>query len=204
MARPNTQEQRRSQLVEAALKEASAQGLRSLSLTDVAKRAGLTRGALLYYFDDLDALLVEAHRAGTERFCDHRDAVVAGLESPAEKLQAAISAGLPSGPDDALMRLLYEFDFMAGQSELHDTLVQQMYLRQTATYRAIFQEGNASGDFSISADLDQATMNMVALEDAYSLHIVAGNRLVTVDMARAAMLAFAEQIGCRAGGDGQA
>ncbi|MEJ1115930.1 TetR family transcriptional regulator [Paenarthrobacter sp. CCNWLY172] len=197
MARPNTQEQRRSELVEAALKEASTQGLRSLSLTDVAKRAGLTRGALLYYFDDLDALLVEAHRAGTERFCDHRDAVVAQLSSPAEKLRAAISAGLPSGPDDALMRLLYEFDFMAGQSELHDTLVQQMYLRQTATYRAIFEEGNASGAFSISTDLDQATMNMVALEDAYSLHIVAGNRLVTVDMACDAMLAFAEQIGCR-------
>ncbi|PRB36084.1 TetR family transcriptional regulator [Arthrobacter sp. MYb23] len=197
MARPNTQERRRSELVEAALKEASTQGLRSLSLTDVAKRAGLTRGALLYYFDDLDALLVEAHRAGTERFCDHRDSVVAELESPAEKLRAAIAAGLPSGPDDALMRLLYEFDFMAGQSELHDTLVQQMYLRQTATYRAIFEEGNASGAFAISADLDQATMNMVALEDAYSLHIVAGNRLVTVDMAREAMLAFAEQIGCR-------
>lgn len=197
MARPNTQEQRRSELVEAALKEASTQGLRSLSLTDVAKRAGLTRGALLYYFDDLDALLVEAHRAGTERFCDHRDAVVAQLSSPAEKLRAAISAGLPSGPDDALMRLLYEFDFMAGRSELHDTLVQQMYLRQTATYRAIFEEGNASGAFSISTDLDQATMNMVALEDAYSLHIVAGNRLVTVDMAYDAMLAFAEQIGCR-------
>ncbi|MET3919748.1 TetR family transcriptional regulator [Arthrobacter sp. UYEF20] len=197
MARPNTQEQRRSELVEAALKEASTQGLRSLSLTDVAKRAGLTRGALLYYFDDLDALLVEAHRAGTERFCDYRDNVVAELETPAEKLRAAISAGLPSGPDDALMRLLYEFDFMAGQSELHDTLVQQMYLRQTATYRAIFEEGNASGAFAISTDLGQATMNMVALEDAYSLHIVAGNRLVTVEMAREAMLAFAEQIGCR-------
>ncbi|MHC6222955.1 hypothetical protein [Arthrobacter sp. MMS24-S77] len=93
------------------------------------------------------------------------------------------------------MRLLYEFDFMAGHSELHDTLVQQMYLRQTATYRAIFEEGNATGAFAITSELAQAAMNMVALEDAYGLHIVAGNRLVTVDMARDAMLAFAGQIG---------
>ncbi len=202
MARPNTQQQRRSELVEAALKEASAQGLRSLSLSDIAKRAGLTRGALLYYFDDLDALLVEAHRAGTERFCDRRDELVAELKSPADKLRAAVDGGLPSGPDDALMRLLYEFDFMAGSSELHDSLVQQMYLRQTATYRAIFEEGNASGAFSITSDLGQAAMNMVALEDAYGLHIVSGNRLVTVDMARDAMLAFAAQLGCAGVGAG--
>ena len=198
MGRPNTQEQRRSELVEATLKAASTQGLRSLSLSDVARKAGLTRGALLYYYDDLDALLVEAHRAGTERFCDRRDRIVAELDSSHEKLRAAVDAGLPSGPDDGLMRLLYEFDFMAVTSELHDSLVQRMYLRQTATYRTIFEDGNASGAFDITADLTQAAMNMVALEDAYGLHIVAGNSLVTVDLAREAMLAFAEQIGCRA------
>ncbi|OUS93922.1 TetR family transcriptional regulator [Rhodococcus sp. NCIMB 12038] len=196
MARPNTQKQRRSELVEATLQAGSAHGLRSLSLTDVAKRAGLTRGALLYYFDDLNALLAEAHRAGTERYCDQRDEAVAAQTSYAAKLRTAIDAGLPSGPDDTLMRLLYEFDFMSGTSTLHDELVRKMYLRQLATYRAILGDGHASGEFAVNGDIDQAAMNLVALEDAYGLHIVGGNSLITVDAARTAMLGFCEQIGC--------
>ena len=79
MARPRKQDERRADLIEAALSAVGERGLRSLSLADVAAKAGLTRGAILYYYEDLDQLLVEAHRAGLERFWDHRDAVVGGM-----------------------------------------------------------------------------------------------------------------------------
>jgi hypothetical protein len=84
---------------------------------------------------------VEAHAAGVERFCDERDRLIAATDDPRAQLAAAIDAGLPSGPDDALMRLLYEFDVLAGNSTLHDDLVQKLYLRQSATYRGIFAAG---------------------------------------------------------------
>lgn len=195
MARPRRQEERRADLVEAALDAVSEHGLRSLSLTDVADKAGLTRGAILYYYEDLDALLVEAHRAGLERFCDRRDAVIATLPDPARQLAAAIKEGLPSGPDDALMRLLYEFDVLAGSSTLHDDLVEQMYRRQLATYTAILAEGVALGAFKPTIAVESVAMNLVALEDAYGLHIVAGNSLITVDRAEAAMRDAASAFG---------
>ncbi|MFJ8896456.1 TetR/AcrR family transcriptional regulator [Leifsonia sp. NPDC102414] len=195
MARPRRQEERRADLVEAALTAVSEHGLRSLSLADVAEKAGLTRGAILYYYEDLDALLVEAHRAGLERFCDHRDAVVAAIAEPQLQLAAAIREGLPSGPDDALMRLLYEFDVLAGTSKLHDDLVEKMYLRQLATYTAILERGTASGAFAPRLDVATLAMNLVALEDAYGLHIVAGNSLITVESAEAAMTAAAAGLG---------
>lgn len=195
MARPRRQEERRADLVEAALTAVSQHGLRSLSLADVAEKAGLTRGAILYYYEDLDALLVEAHRAGLERFCDHRDAVVAAIAEPELQLAAAIREGLPSGPDDALMRLLYEFDVLAGTSKLHDDLVERMYLRQLATYTAILERGTASGAFAPRLEVATLAMNLVALEDAYGLHIVAGNSLITVESAEAAMTAAANGLG---------
>lgn len=195
MARPRRQEERRADLVEAALTAVSEHGLRSLSLADVAEKAGLTRGAILYYYEDLDALLVEAHRAGLERFCDHRDAVVAAIAEPELQLAAAIREGLPSGPDDALMRLLYEFDVLAGTSKLHDDLVERMYLRQLATYTAILERGTASGAFAPRLEVATLAMNLVALEDAYGLHIVAGNSLITVESAEAAMTAAANGLG---------
>ena len=196
MARPRNQGARRQALIEATYSAGKKHGLRSLSLTDVALQAGLSRGTVLYYYDDLDALLVEAHAAGVERFCDQRDRLVEATDDPRVKLGTAIAAGLPSGPDDALMRILYEFDVLAGNSALHDDLVQRMYLRQMDTYRGIFAEGRRSGAFTPALTDDVLAMNFVALEDAYGLHVVAGNALVTVESAEAAMRAVATQLGC--------
>jgi AcrR family transcriptional regulator len=195
MARPSNQKERREKLVAAALDAASERGLRSISMTDVAAKAGLTRGAVLYYYEDLDELLVEAHRAGIARFCDARDAIVAGLSSPASQLAAAIRHGLPSGPDDALMRLLYEFDVLAGTSALHDELVERMYQRQLQTYLGILERGTASGDFAVRLPVESLAMNLVALEDAYGLHITAGNSLITVASAEQAMREAVQALG---------
>lgn len=196
MARPRRQEERRAALIDATYAAGKEHGLRSLSLTDVAATAGLTRGAILYYYEDLDALLVEAHAAGIQRFCDERDAVLARIDDPRDRLGAAIDAGLPDGPDDALMSLLYEFDVLAGNSALHDELVQKLYVRQLETYRGVIAAGREAGVFNPGLDDEQLAMTFVALEDAYGLHIVGGNALMTVPKAAAAMRAVAEQLGC--------
>lgn len=189
MARPSTQKQRRIEVVDAALAAAAEHGLRNLSLTDVANQAGVTRGALLYYYEDLDAILVEAHAAGMHRVGADRAALVAAAREPAEQLAIAIDAGLPSGPDDALMRLLYEFDVLAGKSPLHDELVQRLYREQLELYRGILSAGVASGAFALTGPLDDIAMNLVALEDAYGLHIVAGGSITVEDARRAIRLA---------------
>ncbi len=195
MARPPRQDERRLELIEAAAGVVETQGLRSISMSDVARAAGLSRGAILYYFQDLDALLVEVHRAGVERFGDQRLAVAAGMSDPARQLAAAIRAGLPTGPEDPLMRLLYEFDILAGSSALHDELVQQLYLRQLAVYREILRSGAEAGVFTPIPDVETLAMNLVALEDAYGLHIVGGNSLITVDKAEEAIRAAAAGLG---------
>lgn len=199
MARPKRQDARRADLVEAALSAVSEHGLRSISLTDVAQQAGLTRGAILYYYSDLDSLLVEAHRAGVERFCDARDEIIAGLTDPGEQLAVAIREGLPDGPDDALMRLLYEFDILAGSSSLHDELVEKMYARQISTYTGVLERGIATKLFAPELDVPTLAMTLVALEDAYGLHIVGGNSLIDVGGAERAMRRVAEKLGAKPG-----
>ena len=194
MARPSTQQQRRKEVVDAALAAAAQHGLRSLSLTDVANQAGVTRGALLYYYDDLDAILVEAHAAGMERVGAERAELVAREVGAPAKLAVAITAGLPTGPDDALMSLLYEFDVLGGKSPLHDELVQRLYREQLDLFRGILAEGVAAGDFSLTGPLDDIAMNLVALEDAYGLHITGGGSITVAD-ARRAIALYAQQAG---------
>ncbi|RNE67441.1 TetR/AcrR family transcriptional regulator [Cryobacterium tepidiphilum] len=196
MGRPSTREKRRQDLIQAALDAAAGHGLRQLSMSDVANQAGLTRSALLYYYEDLDELLVDAHAAGNARLGDARDALVAAQETPGRMLAAAIDAGLPEGPDDTLMRSLYEFDVLAGKSPVHDRLVKAMYERQLAVYRSVLEFGSDQGDFELRGDVPDIAMNFVALEDAYGLHIVGGNSLVSVADARRAIRLYAQQAGC--------
>lgn len=186
---------RRTSLIEATYAAGMEHGLRALSLTAVAKQAGLTRGAVLYYFEDLDALLLEAHAAGVARFCDHRDALVAHEADPRRQLEVAIATGLPSGPDDALMRLLFELDVLAGSSELHEKLVQELDRRQLATYQGIIDGGHSSGVFRPNLTPDLVARTLVALEDGYGLHIVA-DRITTHTIAAEGMRAVAAELGC--------
>ncbi|MFV0434801.1 MAG: TetR/AcrR family transcriptional regulator [Leucobacter sp.] len=198
MARPSRQQQRRNEVIEAALEAAAKHGLRNITLTDIANQASVTRGALLYYYADLDAILIEAHAAGIRRVGQDRAELVAQQHGAAAKLRTAIETGLPDGPDDALMRLLYEFDVLAGKSPLHDELVQKLYHEQLELYRGILAEGVESGEFSLTGPLDDVAMNFVALEDAYGLHIVAGGSIAVPDALRAIRL-FARQAGAKVG-----
>lgn len=195
MARPRNQDARREALIEATLAAGRQHGIRALSLTAVAKEAGLTRGAVLYYYDDLDSLLVEAHSAAVTRFCDQRDAEIAATDDPARQLDIAIVAGLPDGPDDALMRLLYELDVLAGTSQLHLALVQELDMRQLATYRRIIADGRRRGVFTPTLSDEMVATTMVVLEDGYGLRIVA-DQMATRDSAAEGMRAVAAELGC--------
>lgn len=197
VARHRDQAARRNALIEATYAAGLERGLRSLSLTDVAKKAGLTRGAVLYYYEDLDSLLVEAHAAGVTRFCDERDALVAGESDPRAKLGIAIRSGLPSGPEDALMRLLLELDVLAGNSVLHEELMRELNRRQLATYLAIVTAGVDDGVFTPTLGPELVAQALVALEDGYGIHIVA-DRVTTHEEAGRAMVAVATQLGCPA------
>ncbi len=197
MARPKNQVQRREELIEAALAAGSEKGLRSLSLTDVAHRAGLTRGAVLYYYEDLDALILEAHEAGVARLTTDRDRILSALDDPRERLWRAFATGLPQTPDDPLMRLLYEFDIFATSSSPHQLLLIRLYEHQLKTYQDIINAGVLSGHFAPTLPVATVAMTLVALEDAYGLYITAGGETVTnIPEATAAMAAVAEKLGC--------
>src|SRR3981189_521824 len=61
VARPRDQVQRRRELVAATSKLVARKGLASVTLRDVAAAAGVTSGAVLYYYDGLDELFTAAY-----------------------------------------------------------------------------------------------------------------------------------------------
>src|SRR3954462_6777674 len=137
VARPRDQVQRRRELVSAASRLVARKGVASVRLRDIADEAGLTSGAVLYYYDGIDALFTAAYDRAVERFCREREEAVAGLRDAATRLATAVRMGIPSSPDDGDIRLLYELESVAFR-DATCALVMTAYIeRQVAMYTSI-------------------------------------------------------------------
>jgi AcrR family transcriptional regulator len=174
MARTRDQTRRRRELVSAATALVSRKGLSSVRLRDVADATGLTSGAVLYYYDNLDALFTAAYDRAIERFCGERERAIAAIADPVQRLAAAVRMAIPTGRDDHEIRLLYELEPVAFRDQACAALMSAYVERQIAMYAAIFEAGAATGAFALSGDSRTAARNLIALEDGQGLYVLMG------------------------------
>jgi AcrR family transcriptional regulator len=187
VARPRRQEARRSELVDAALRAIVKNGPDGVRLNKVAEEAGLTSGAVLYYYPDMDELVLEANRVGMERFHEQRLAMLETLPAdPVVQLRALVLSGLPGDSDDHDVRLLCELGGSAGRNPVIASLLTALYDRQVSMYQVVLERGAATGLFTLSLPSRTIARNLVALEDAYGYRIAA--RHPSIDHATAAEL----------------
>lgn len=197
MARPRDQTARRAQMVHAATDAVRRRGLPRLRVADIADAAGVARGSVHYYFRDLTDLLQQVYKAAGDRFFTERVTEAATLADARDKLVVSARHGLPDGPDDELAVVLYEFASAARGEPVYAALAQSLYDRQVAMYAGIFEVGAAQGHFTLGEPVLDVAANMVALEDAYGLHIVARNASLPPDRALDLLLGYARAVtGC--------
>jgi len=194
MARPKRQEQRRSELVAAAQRTIARHGPDGARLHRVAEEAGLTSGAVLYYYPDIDDLVLEANRAGMERFYEQRIRMLESLkDEPVEALVALVRTGLPVGPDDTEVRLLCELGGSAGRNPLMASMLTTLFDRQVDMYGEVLAAGVERGLFTVTPDVLTVARNLVALEDAYGYRMVAQHPLIDADTGAELILSYARQ-----------
>jgi AcrR family transcriptional regulator len=194
VARPKRQEQRRSELVAAAQRAIAAHGPDGARLNRVAEQAGLTSGAVLYYYPDLDELMLEANRAGMERFYEQRVRMLDSMpDDPVVRILALIDSGLPRDANDTEVRLLCELGGSAGRNPVWAALLTSLYDRQVSMYQVVLEQGAARGVFSLQGDTLTIARNLVALEDAYGYRIVAQHPLIDHAAAAELITAYARQ-----------
>jgi AcrR family transcriptional regulator len=174
MARPRDQAHRRRQLVRATNELVARKGIAGVRLRDVAEHAGLTPGAVLYYYDGLDELFFQAYETGIHRYCDEREEAIADLKRPVAQLATALRMGVPTGPDDVESRLLYEFEAVAFRSGACAQLMSDYVERQVDMYERILVAGVESCDFIVRSDPRAAARVIVAMEDGHGPYVLTG------------------------------
>ncbi|AFU02412.1 TetR/AcrR family transcriptional regulator [Nocardia brasiliensis] len=191
MARRKDQEQARRVILDAALTAVSDRGVGKLKIREVAESAGVSPATVHYYFDDLDNLLREVHRDASDRFFGGRLAMVARIGDARAKIGALIWAGLPASDSDELVVALYRLAAYRSVAAEHGDRITALFEQQVAVYLSALEVGIAQGHFTIDAPILDVAANLVALEDAYGLHIVSRNRSITKSRAAELICSYA-------------
>ena len=198
MARKKDQEARRLALGEAVRRAVLTRGLEGVRLRDIAEEAGVTPAAVLYY-GDVDALTYDTYQQAIERFSLDRERVAEQFPDARDRLRASIDHGVASGPDDELVRLLFEFWPRSLRDPKAAVLDASLQERQIAVYSAIFVLGTAQGHFTLTDPPRLLAGNIVAMEDGYQMEILSGRR--TRDEVKACLHSYARAVtGCDIGG----
>ena len=191
MARRKDQDAAREAIMSAALLAIRDKGLDDLRIRDVATIAGVSSGTVHYYFTDFAGLLTEVYQRASERFFRDRMDVVTEIADARDKLSAMISTGIPWSSDDALVTALYRLDSYLAFRATNSAMVTALFEKQVALYLGILETGQAQGHFELQSKPLDIAQNLVALEDAYGLHITTDNRALTPPRAAALIHSYA-------------
>lgn len=171
---------RKETLVRAAIEVMVEQGLTASRIADIAARAGISPGHVLYYFESKDDLFLQA-LATVER--DLRDDVLARaapLPTGAERFRLLLEAAAPTGPGDVRLLLWLEAWELAPRDEHVARQVRQMEDDWLALLTGVLRHGLDRGEFA-TADVDGFALRFSALMDGLTIQVVTGSRRLDRD-----------------------
>jgi AcrR family transcriptional regulator len=189
--RRKDQTARREQLARAARRVLLERGAVGVRVKDIAERAGLAPSLVLYYYPNLDDLLLEVSRDAMHRYAERRAAAVRELTEPRDQLLLAIHLGVPKGPDDEESRLLYELDAFTGSSAAFGVLTSSYFDRQVLLYESVLAAGATRGDFRLAEPARRIAQGLVALEDGLGLQVVIAHPAIDRAEAERILIGFA-------------
>jgi AcrR family transcriptional regulator len=194
MARPNKQQERRRDIMDAAIALIERHDLATLKLADVAEELGLTTNAVRYYFKDMTELLSQLALRSDVRFYDARLELQSSSSDVREQLVRTMAAGLPTGPEDAEWRAIWRAVLSAGFELDQRSDVQGIYHRQVGLYADLLSGGQRSGVFRLRHPARDIAMTLMSMEDYFGYRIAARDPDLSRETALRLMRQYAELV----------
>ncbi len=177
---PGTADQRREQMLHAALEVISARGYADTRIADVAERAGVSPALVIYYFKTKDQLLTEAIRYYEDTWYAVGQSRLAGLASAAERLEeiVAMSCLSEADPEPASSWPLWlDFWAQAARNPEVASVRQKSDERWREMITSLVLAVQEAGEFA-SVDAADFSICLSALLDGFAVQIALGDRVV--------------------------
>jgi AcrR family transcriptional regulator len=193
-----TADQRREQMLHAALEVISARGYADTRIADVAERAGVSPALVIYYFKTKDQLLTEAIRHYEDNFYAVGQARLAQLTSAAERLEEFVAMSCLSEADPeptSSWQLWLDFWAQAARNAEVASVRQKSDERWRDVIASLVREGQEAGEFR-EVDAFRFALYLSTLLDGLTIQIALNDPVV--DSLRAFELSMhfvADQLG---------
>ncbi|MBL8186907.1 MAG: TetR family transcriptional regulator [Acidobacteria bacterium] len=159
------EDQRRQELIKATYYEVAEKGYSAVTLQDIAKRAGVSKGSTLYYFATKEDLFLGALEWIIEVVHERIHDAIASAQDPVGKMKAVIGVVFGNAQESRQFFLAYS-DFISigtRNRRFHD-LNARFYEGCCGHDREIIELGMKTGIFR-PVDLDDASSMVRALID---------------------------------------
>ena len=182
--------ERRDEIIRAFWRVARTRPRGGVNVRAVAAEAAMSPANVLHYFTSLNELQITALAGAMEEFAERRQGILDRPASAASRIASMIEAGVPDTISDELRQVYESVPVLAEHPEFlpaHRALVE----RQIMLYRTLVEIGAGTGEFRLASPPGTIARNLVALEDAYDLYPLVGDRTPREEC-RAAVRSYAE------------
>ena len=189
MPRPRLDHVRKAQIVTAAAEVLSERGYANARVVDIAKAAGTSPAAILYWFDGKDGLLAEALSLREVEFHDRYTVRIERAATASEQLRILIEAMLHHYDWSLWMELCV----LALRDSAAAAERDRMDRRWRAMLRKVIRDGQQAGEFTAS-DADETMFVLAALLDGMAPLLAMRARGVTRQRVERTWLAEAARL----------
>lgn len=163
------EDQRRDELIKATYYEVAEKGYSAVTLQDIAKRAGVSKGSTLYYFATKEDLFLGALEWMVEQVHTRIIETIATVEGPVEKMKAVIHTIFANAQESRQFFLAYtDFISIGTRNKRFHDLNAKFYNGCCTHDREIIESGINSGVFR-KLDISDASTMVRALVDGLML-----------------------------------
>ena len=178
---PGTADQRREQLLQAALEVMAERGYPETRIADVAERAGTSPALVIYYFKTKDQLLTEAIRYSEDNWYAAGTSRMAAIPTAAGQLEELVAMScLPEADAEPPTSWALWLDLWA-QSVRHPEVAgvrQKFDERWRETISSLVLAGQEAGEFGPVDPADFA-ISLSALLDGFAVQIALADTVVS-------------------------
>ncbi len=169
----DTADQRREQMLRAAIEVIEERGFPDTRIADVAARAGTSPALVIYYFKTKDQLLTEALRYAEDAWYEAGTRRMAGIPSAAGRLEELVAMNfLPEADTYPTTSWLLWLDLWAQSVRLPEVagVRQKFDERWRETITAVVRDGQEAGEFG-PVDADDFGLALSALLDGLAVQV---------------------------------
>jgi AcrR family transcriptional regulator len=165
----------RVRVLRAAVAAICERGLSGTRVADIADRAGMSPGNVMYHFDTLEEMLIEALRLANESFLTAALEDAARMPTARAQVVRLVELGMPSDPaEEPHSQWLLWLDVWARslRNATVDAHRRDLEGRWIGAYAGIVEHGQAGGEFRQGVDARDFAVRLAALIDGLGKSLI--------------------------------